>query len=96
MAYKKVEDTRECSACVGTTAGGACGNNWGTSASQNICTAAVPPTTYAAGACIPNPGIGTLVNIGAMAPSGVTCNLTGGSAQGAAQSAEPVTYCCNR
>lgn len=24
------------------------------------------------------------------------CNLTGGSAQGAAQSAEPVTYCCDR
>jgi hypothetical protein len=96
VAYKSIDDTRSCSACPTTTpTGGACGTSWGNRASTTQCTNFPPPSDKTAGTCYSYPGIGTVVDIGAMAPSAGTCTPTGGQPSGAASSADPVTYCCN-
>ncbi len=96
VAYKQVDDTRDCSPCEGTPAGGACGSRWGISANDGQCAAGIPPTTNAVDACVSNPGIGARVNVGALLPTGITCTTTGGAPTGAVTATEPVTFCCNR
>ena len=96
VAFKSLTDTRTCTACSGATAGGACGTAWGFTNTAAQCGVVVPPTTHQAGACVSNPGVGAHVNIGAMAPSGITCSPTGGTPTGTVVESEAVTFCCDR
>ena len=96
VAYRTVVEGRSCEPCSGATANGACGMTWGLSGTMVQCSVQAPPTTNAANACVTNPGIGALVNAGAMAPSGITCAQDGGTPKGSPTSTDPVTFCCNK
>ena len=97
VAYKKLVDERGCAACEGTPTGGTCGTKWGRGTNVLSCDVAIAPTTYDANACITNPGNNALIDIRAMAPTSISCNLTaGGAPTGQAASEEPVTFCCSK
>jgi hypothetical protein len=99
VAFTKITETRACTACSGTASGGACGTNWGNQASSLQCPSISPPTDKVAGAggCYVYNGAGTVIDTGAMQPSGGTCTTTGGAATGTAvtDTASAVTFCCN-
>lgn len=94
VAFRKLTDERRCEPCVGVTSDGACGTKWGISPNTAQCVTDTPMAN-AGTACVANPGVGGLINIKAMAPTGITCTSAGGTPKGAASSSDAVTFCCN-
>jgi hypothetical protein len=93
VAYKSIEDTRECSPCGANLSPGSCTGQWGFSTSAQC--AAQSLTGKVAGTCYTKQ-VGAQININALGPN-ASCTFTGGGeARGEVSSAEPITFCCNR
>lgn len=96
VAYKKVDDTRTCSACSGSVnAGGSCGTKW--SIRSNLGQCDIPNLTpdKDLGTCYSSADGSEFIDTNTMQPGSGTCTTTAGTPSGVASSVEPVTFCCN-
>jgi hypothetical protein len=97
VSYKKLEDTRACTACTANPAGAGCGTGkWYERLKIQDCGSALAVgTANDAEGCYAYNGPGTIVDITGWKPGAATCTAQGGAATGTASLVEPVTFCCN-
>lgn len=88
-----VDDTRTCTACMGTPSDGTCGTQFGTRGNELNCPSVPSPTDKQAGTTC-TASASAVIDLQATIPAG-TCTTTAGLPSGEAKSIEPVTFCCN-
>lgn len=94
VTYRTLTDARDCTACTGKASGGSCATAWGLVGSQSQCNVNTTLGNTAGSTCAANVASTAYFKAG-FGVTGSTCTPTGGSPQGTATLADPVTFCCN-